>query len=455
MDVSDRIKKLKERMKLNSKMKALVASGILLFSSPSFSQSTDNYNDKNPVKTEQTDNKQAETDNKQAETDNKQAETEYYFRYINVNSLDEMHKSKVNPAEYNQLLDAIIITQYKMENASKKEQKIIDEKNKEIISDGTIDHETFHAGLHKSGITKQLEDGSCITLPHHRIALHILEEALALQKEQKILSIVDAIAKFKEIGREKYYALYYQQDNSHQSLTIPAAMMMDEIVPDSVTKRFNAVGGSGSMKTDEIDGKKYDAWLYVSHDYKHCIWKYVTKDGNEINDPQLEAKSNISAGKVERYERSKNVETYDNSFILTIPNMDKEVNGYSADKLDANFMKVAKQMLEFAGITNNKHQEYAFNYLGEITESYDLTRHDKDKWTVAEIRETYKDKSVDDVIRDAQDKYAEGQKHLIEKEESNVMPYLQKAPNLNNRKDKTLFISPEVFPVYKDSGTSR
>ena len=230
-------------------------------------------------------------------------------------------------------------------------------------------------------------------------------------------------------------------------MTIPAAMMMDEIVPDSIRKKFELTDEYKSVK---INGTSYMLCKYVSYDKKSQTYLLHDADDNLLNNPELNAQSEISIGKIEKFD-GKEHKIYANDVILDIPNTDKEVDGYSTDKLDANYKKVAKQMLEYAGITNNQQQEYALNYLDEITESYYLTRHDKDKGTIAEIREAYKDKSADDVIKSAQDKYAEGRKQMVEKEESNVMPYLQKAPNLNrgNKNDNTLVLTANDFARQK------
>lgn len=357
-----------------------------------------------------------------------------YHRIVNVNSLDEIRIARRAAAEYNQYLDAIIYTQYQMEDANKFERSQIEAINASNYSVSSEDHEKLHRRL--SPISQKAYDGSCILKVSDRIRTKIMEEVCCLKDEDGLPSIMDAIQRFKEKGREDFYAGYYGENQGERSGSILTAMIAEDKVPEKINLGFER---SNRYKPVKIGEQEYLASLYVSLDKKYQTWLLHDTDDNAVRSAEIAAQSPIAIGvmttldgKEVKMPGGKTVQTqyineaqintggwagYSN---LAVDNFDGRQEGYDFSQAEKNFDNICQEYARAVGLNQTEAKALKEYVLGiTALDAYDMSNKE-----IKEIRDNYKGTPMETLIAKQKNNFEESMSITREKFIKDELPYL-------------------------------
>lgn len=324
----------------------------------------------------------------------------YFIDQVEVGSISEIDVGQRHNAVYNELIDAVIFTQYSMKNPTKSDQAHLDFVNNDILSPGTEGHELLHREF--LPVSTGMYDGSVITTTSDRTRARIFEEVCCLKKQKGFASIVDAIDDFRANKKHETYARHYSSNSGN----ILVALAAEEKVPDQVFKGFEReVSGT---KIVNIGDKDYFASLYISQDKKYKTYCLHDENDNVVSSPEIIKQSSFALGQVTTIS-GKPVLMPDGkqataSFYRDATNAYGGYAGYSEFKVD-NFTgetqgythKLAKENInkvysEYAKIAGLNSQE--LKALTQFVEGIELNN-DLSNEQIKEIKETYKGSSLE------------------------------------------------------------
>lgn len=357
-----------------------------------------------------------------------------YHRIVNVNSLDEIRIARRAAAEYNQYLDAIIYTQYQMEDANKFERSQIEAINASNYSVSSEDHEKLHRRL--SPISQKAYDGSCILKVSDRIRTKIMEEVCCLKDEDGLPSIMDAIQRFKEKGREDFYAGYYGENQGERSGSILTAMIAEDKVPEKINLGFER---SNRYKPVKIGEQEYLASLYVSLDKKYQTWLLHDTDDNAVRSAEIAAQSPIAIGVMTTLD-GKEVKMPDGKTVqaqyineaqintggwagysnFAVDNFDGRQEGYDFSQAEKNFDGICQEYARAVGL-NQAEAKALKEYVLGITA---LNAYDMSNKEIKEIRDNYKGTPMESLIAKQKNNFEECMSVTREKFVKDELPYL-------------------------------
>lgn len=357
-----------------------------------------------------------------------------YHRMVSVNSLDEISIGRRPAAEYNQYLDAIIYTQYQMKDANKFERDQIEAINASNYSTNSENHENLHRRL--APISKKVYDGSCILKISDRIRTKIMEEVCALKDEDGLPSIMDAIQKFKEKGREDFYARHYGETQGERSGSILTAMIAEDKVPEKISLGFER---SNRYKAVKIGEQEYVANLYVSRDKKYQTWALHDWDDNIIKSPEILSQSPLTTGVMTTLD-GKEVKMPDGKPVqaqysgearnnaggwagyanFAVDNFDGRQEGYDFSLAEKNFDGICQEYARAVNLNQTEAQALKEYVLGmKSLYSYDMSNEE-----IKEIRDNYKDTPMETLIAKQKNNYEESMSAARENYIKNELPHL-------------------------------
>lgn len=416
MDIQEKIKSLKKRLGLTA--------ALALASSVSYAGNT-----------QSPDNNPADTPIGQTiDQNNEKSQIKQYKRIIHINSLDEIRLGDHPAAQYNPLANAIIYTQYQMENADKFERDQIKYTNNDNYSVKNEDHELFHHKM--SSITQKLYDGSCIVTISDRIRCHIIEEICCLKAEEKLPSIADAIKRFKELKRDEYYSGHYGEADGRRIGSILIAMTAKEKTPEQIVMGFKR---SDTYKVEQINGQEYIANLYTSLDNKVQTWALHDSEDRIVRSPEIVSQSKQTIGMLYTND-GKEIKLADNKTATTayeresvngyggwngysvfkVSNFDQRTQGYDFSQAKQNFNNICQEYAEVAGLSTTE-MDTLKEYVSQMSHfnTYDLQNHE-----IKEIKEAYKNMS----LKELTEKHKKNHEQTIKKGRDdfikNELPYL-------------------------------
>lgn len=360
-----------------------------------------------------------------------------YHRIVNVNSLDEIRIARRAAAEYNQYLDAIIYTQYQMEDANKFERSQIEAINASNYSVSSEDHEKLHRRL--SPISQKAYDGSCILKVSDRIRTKIMEEVCCLKDEDGLPSIMDAIQRFKEKGREDFYAGYYGENQGERSGSILTAMIAEDKVPEKINLGFERPLKKPIYKEVDINGQKYVAWLYVSMDKKYQTWGLHDGEDHPVTKTDILSQSPVAIGvmttldgKEVKMPGGKTVQAqYVNEAQIStggwagysnfaVDNFDGRQEGYDFSQAEKNFDGICQEYARAVGLNQAEAKALKEYVLGiTVLNAYDMSNKE-----IKEIRDNYKGTPMESLIAKQKNNFEESMSVAREKFVKDELPYL-------------------------------
>lgn len=318
--------------------------------------------------------KDAKDPSKITTVDNIKPDVKHFLDIIEITSLEEM--ANYPAATFDPEINGIVYTQFTMPNASESQQAMIDAQNKKYYSVPTKNHEEFHAVIAQKGIRDNLYNGERVVTAADRIRLLLMEEIISKKLQKDYASIVDAIDEFKNNGVADYYVDHYMNAPENKSCSILVAMMAEEKCPEQIFKQFvrDDVG-----QQIEVDGKKFSLMQYKSVDGKFTT-SLLLDNGKVVKNIELLNKLAPSVALLHdaKGEEIKTADgksakvVYDCEFynedegkwydIIKIPNINKETQGYSFNKLKQNFTNTVYEYAK-VGNLNSSETSAVLNYL--------------------------------------------------------------------------------------------
>lgn len=360
-----------------------------------------------------------------------------YHRMVSVNSLDEISIGRRPAAEYNQYLDAIIYTQYQMKDANKFERSQIEAINASNYSVRSENHENLHRRL--APISKKVYDGSCILKISDRIRTKIMEEVCCLKDEDGLPSIMDAIQKFKEKGREDFYARHYGETQGERSGSILTAMIAEDKVPEKINLGFERSPQNPIYKEVDINGQKYVAWLYVSMNKKYQTWGLHDGEDHPVTQADILSQSPLKIGVMTTLD-GKEVKMPDGKTVqaqyvneaqnrfggwagyanFAVDNFDGRHEGYDFSQAEKNFDGICQEYARAVNLNQGEAtalKEYVLGIGGLY--SYDMSNEE-----IKEIRDNYKGTPMETLIAKQKNNYEESMSVARENYIKNELPHL-------------------------------
>ena len=394
-----------------------------------------------------------------------QNEAKHYHRIVNVNSLDEIRYGNRSAAEYNQYIDAFIYTQYRMNDANKSERGQIEKINADNYSVNSEKHE----GLHRlfSAISQKTYDGTCILKVSDRIRTKIIEEICCLKAEKGLPSIMDAIQKFKELKRDEYYSCHYAETEGQRSGSILTAMIAEDKVPEKIKLGFER---SNRYKPIKIGEQEYLANLYVSLDKKYQTWLLHDTEDKAVRSAEIAAQSPLAigvmttlVGKEVKMPDGKTVQTqyfgeatnahggWDGYSYFSVDNFDQRQEGFDFSRAEKNFDGICLEYAQAAGLNEQEARELQ-KYVSAMSHlnSYDLQDRE-----IREIRNSYKNTPIIELIRKQKENYETTIALAREKFNKNERPYLvevQAPSRLTSQNGAKSINTTAFYPSTKEKG---
>ena len=372
MDISNKIKALRNKSSNNQKAKTLLMATIL-GTSPVLSQATP----------------EAERDTTSTTiTQNINSQAKQYHKIVEVSSLTAMRMQ--NYAEYHPDIDAIVYNQFKVTNADKYQQRQIDNHNVMCYSPEIENHELQHRAFHLAGISTKVEDGSCILSSSDVIRAKILEELLCKKAENKNRPMSEVIADFKQDGHEEYYVGHYLSETKNTSIL--SALIAEEKCPETIKKAFEQATDYKTIDENHFAG------LHISADGKYQVWEILTNRSEFARDSSLVDKSPVKIG-VLLDKDGNEVKTPDGNNIkaepiltrngqyvqgYSFPNIDKETQGYEFTKAQNNFNNLCQEYMTCAELSS-EDRTALMNYIN--TDLAYLSQYNQSDFEIAEIKE--------------------------------------------------------------------
>lgn len=344
----------------------------------------------------------------------------HYKNIVEVNSLDEIYIGQREAAVYNDLIDAVIYTQYKMNGANKTEQDQIDFINNSNYSVNTENHELQHRNFKLKNISSKLYDGSCVMKISDRIRARIMEEVLCCKAQNNYPSIMDAIQDFKTNHKDDTYASHYGEAAGERSGSVLVGLIAEDKVPEKVSQNFVR---TSSFKAVKIGDQEYLANKYVSQDKKYQTYILHNTNDDVVRSPEIIAQSSVAIGTICTVD-GKEIKTADGKAIkasyagegynkhggwagyavLAVDNVSKKTEGYTFNKAEANFDRICQEYAAAAELTTAEAKALKEFVTGMTSlNSYDLS--DKE---IKEIRDNYKDSSFEKEAIKIKANYEEG-----------------------------------------------
>ncbi len=429
MNISNKITELYKKAANNQKAKTILMSAVVGVSSPVFSQT--------PQQT-----KQDIASSTITQTITTQAK--HYHRIVNITSVRQMND--YNAAEYNQLFDGIVYTQFHMENADDNAKLEIDKKNKYNYSAQIEAHEQQHRAFHVAGISTKVDDGSCILSSADVIKSKILEELLCKKAENPNRPMSEVINDFNRAGHDNYYARHYQNDAKR--ISILSIMQAEEKCPDKIYKSFNE-----TTQYKIIDENHY-ASLYKSADNKYQVWEvfhndgYLTQDNSVIEKAPVNVRTLLDKDGNEVTNQDGNIiearaclrigSNYIDGFL--IDNIDKETQGYDFSKSQNNFNNLCQEYMDFVKLSPEDRISLT-NYINNDL-AY-LSQYNQSDNEIAEIKEIYKGVTLEEQQAKHKQNYQENmrvwEQKAQQKMENNLIPVSAPSDTKGNKTNTTAF----------------
>lgn len=431
MDAKERIDKAIKKISQNRTIKKLVMAGAI--SSLSFgtlqAQTDDAFQDRDSG---------AKTENAVSENAARQ-----YKRTVRVNSLDEIRFANRPAAEYNSLIDAVIYTQYQMDDANKFERDQIQRINADNYSVNTEAHELLHRKL--ASISQKTYNGDCIVTVSDRIRSKIMEEICALKAEEGLPSIADAIQRFKELKRDEYYSSHYGETAGERINSNLIAKIAEDRTPEKINQGFER---SNAYQSVWINDREYTAWLYKSLDKKYQTWALHGADDRCVTDAAVLAQSSLTVGRLCTAD-GKEVKTadgkpvtaayageaqnqyggWDGYSFFKVDNFENRTQGYDFGKAKQNFAGICAEYAAAVGLNPTEAQTLR-QYVSEMQHlnAYDLSDNE-----IGQIRENYKDISLSELIQRQKKSYEQIVSQNREEFVNTELPHLEEVSSPSAR----------------------
>lgn len=288
----------------------------------------------------------------------------------------------------------------KNDNLSPEEQSLINYANSQNCSPDTRRHELFHHKI--DNIISKTRNGDYILKQSDRVKVNMFAELCCNKQQKNYASIKQSIAEFQDRSsghsKEDYYAHHYA-DNFGSALLAKSA---EERIPEKIDKGFEI------FHTTErtVNNETYQLRMYDKPEKEQRVFMLFSKDdencAHPISDPEIIAQSQMALNTVCSYD-GKPVKTAggktisaelkgtkDNFAILAIDNVNKEVNGYSFALAENDAEKAYREIAAQSGLSPEEYQA-ARNYLSSL----DLSSQDMDNAKIKDIRDNYKNTSLE------------------------------------------------------------
>lgn len=306
-------------------------------------------------------------------------------------------------AVYNPSGNCIIYNYYvsdKSDNLSPQEQNLINHANSQNYSPATRRHELFHHKIDEI-ISKTL-NGDYILKQSDRVKVNMFAELCCNKLQKNYASIKQSIAEFQDRStghsKEDYYAHHYA-DNFGSALLAKSA---EEKIPEKIDQAFEVF--HTTKRT--IGNETYQLRLYDKPEKEQRVFMLFNKDDENcthpISDPEIIAQSQMALNTVCSYD-GKPVKTAggktisaelkgtkDNFTVLAIDNVNKEIDGYSFALAEQDAEKAYREIAAQSGLSPEEYQA-ARNYLSSL----DLSSRDMNNAKIKDIRDNYKNTSLE------------------------------------------------------------
>ena len=333
----------------------------------------------------------------------------HYLHIEEIPSLDAIYNSPRPAGKY---IDGIgvVYTQYRINNPTDTERQLIDNINKQNYSASVARHEKTHALM--ADVRDKLYDGTLFTTASDRVRAEILAELICF-KEGDQKSAQETIQDFEKKHLDDYIRNY---DSNLGSIVL--ALSAEEIIPETTYEIFER--SESGWQEISIDSTSYCIWQYASEDGKYKTSVLHETAGDEpVVSADILAKSPVEIGILYNADGSavlspdgKKIHSFysswagdgDKHVLGGIPNTDKKVQGYSYTKAQENYQTYVNELWN-AIDDNTSVTEDDFEAFQTFAASQDLSGIGKTDEEIKEIRDTYKNMTLEQEQNKMQQRY--------------------------------------------------